>query len=134
MSQQRGLVHAQVREKLWADWLHRWLAREQITPNTYKDTQFLKQTWSFLKPEKRSSEVLSPGNYEWSFEYILPGSSPETIHMARYFWCCYSLKATIERGTFQTNVVASERLRVLRVFDSSALELAHGMVCPYRTE
>ena len=112
-----------------ANGLHRYETHNQtLHPEIHKDNEFLKQTWQFVNPGKHSTEVLDPGNYEWPFEYIIPGDSPETIDGSRYFWCHYRFKATIERGTFQSNVVDRDRIRVLRVFDSDALELAMGAV------
>lgn len=85
----------------------------------------MRRTWDF----KRSSETLPAGNYEWPFDIILPGQTSESVEGLSDSWVIYRMKATIERGMLQPNVLARRQVRVIRTLDSSALELAHVIVC-----
>ena len=98
-------------------------------PNLVKqEEEFLRKTWDFQNNGKRSSEVLPAGNYEYPFEMILPGSTPESVEGLTESWVVYRMKATIERGILQQNQVARKQVRVIRTLDTAALELAHAMV------
>ena len=85
----------------------------------------LRKTWVF----RRTSETLRPGNYEWPFDLILSGDTPESLEGMTETWLVYRMKATIERGMFQQNVIARKQIRMIRTLDPSDLELSHGMVC-----
>lgn len=72
--------------------------------------------------------MLPAGNYEYPFNLILPGSTPESIEGLAETWLVYRMKATIERGMLQQNLVARKQVRIIRTLDTGALELAHAMV------
>jgi len=75
------------------------------------------------------SEILPAGNYEWPFDCIIPGDSPESLEGLTEGWVIYRLKATIERGSiFAHNMHARKHLRVVRTLGPSDLELVHAMV------
>src|ERR1043165_2691245 len=60
---------------------------------------FYRHDWIFLKAEK-DYHVLGPNNYTWDFEFVLPGTLPETIeHPQIQSYIKYNLKATVERYT-----------------------------------
>ena len=59
---------------------------------------------------------------------ILPGSTPESVEGLADTWLVYRMKATIERGILQQNLVARKQVRVIRTLDTAALEFAHAMV------
>ncbi len=67
-------------------------------------------------------------NHVWPFEWALPGTTPESIEGLPRSWNIYRLKATIERGIMQQNVVARKHVRIIRTLDPSDLELSLGMV------
>ena len=69
------------------------------------------------------------GNYEWPFNMIIPGNTPESLEGLADTWIIYRLKATIERGVLQSNSIARKQVRIIRSLDPTALELAHSMVC-----
>lgn len=94
------------------------------------EEEFLRHTWDFQNNGKRSSETLPAGNYEYPFDMILPGSTPESIEGLTETWLVYRMKATIERGMLQQNSVARKQVRIIRTLDTGALELAHAMVNP----
>lgn len=91
------------------------------------DEEFLRHTWDFQNNGKRSSETLPAGNYEYPFNMILPGSTPESVEGLSETWLVYRMKATIERGMLQQNSVARKQVRIIRTLDTGALELAHAM-------
>lgn len=91
------------------------------------EEEFLRHTWDFQNSGKRSSETLPAGNYEYPFDLIIPGSTPESVEGMTDTWLVYRLKATIERGMLQQNSVSRKPVRIIRTLDTAALELAHAM-------
>ena len=98
------------------------------------EEEFLRHTWDFHTSGKRSSETLPAGNYEYPFDMILPGSTPESVEGLTETWLVYRMKATIERGMLQQNSVARKQVRVIRTLDTGALELAHAMVSQWNRQ
>lgn len=88
------------------------------------EEEFLRHTWYF----KKSTEALPAGNYEWPFDKLIPGSTPESLEGLHDSWIIYRMKATIERGMLQQNSIARKQVHILRLLDATALELAHSMV------
>lgn len=78
-------------------------------------------------PSKRKGEVLEKGNYEWKFEYVVPGSFSESVEGLTDNWVTYRMKATLERGMLQQNSVARKHVRLIRTLNPSALELSHAV-------
>lgn len=97
-------------------------------PNYVKsEAEFFRHTWDFVIPSKRKGEILQKGNYEWGFEYVVPGSFSESVEGLTDSWVIYRMKATLERGMLQQNAVARKHVRLIRTLDPSALELSHAM-------
>lgn len=71
--------------------------------------------------------ILPAGNWEWPFEYILPGSTAESVEGMAETHLTYKLKATVARGRLAYDLHAYKPVRVIRTLDPSALELAHAM-------
>ena len=92
------------------------------------DREHLREDWEFLESDKGQSKTLRAGNYEYPFEAILPGTSPESVEGLPDTWIIYRIKATVHRGRFAKDFVTRKHFRVIRTFDDSALELSHGMV------
>lgn len=88
------------------------------------EDRFLRKTWDFGK----GGQTLPADNHAWPFEWALPGATPESIEGLPKSWNIYRLKATIERGIMQQNVVARKHVRIIRTLDPSDLELSLGMV------
>ena len=88
----------------------------------------MRKIWDFQSSGKRNSENLPAGNYEYPFEMVLPGSTPESVEGLTDTWIVYRMKATIERNILQQNLVARKQVRIIRTLDPAALELAHAMV------
>ena len=104
---------------------HRWYQQTSSGANYVKaEEEFMRKTWEF----KRSTEVLPADNYEWPFDQVIPGSTPESLEGLTDSWIIYRMKATIERGVLQTNSLARRQVRIIRSLDPTALELSHSMV------
>jgi len=73
------------------------------------------------------------GNYEFPFEVIIPGDTPESVEGLPESWVIYRMKATIDRGRLQQNIHARKHVRIIRTLDPAALELAHSMVRAHRS-
>ena len=71
--------------------------------------------------------TLAAGNYEWPFEFMLPGDTCESVEGMPEASITYKLKATVARGKLSYDLHAYKRLRVIRTLDSSALEFHHAM-------
>lgn len=71
--------------------------------------------------------ILPAGNYEYPFEYTLPGSTPESVEGIPEASITYRLKATVGRGKLAYDLHAYKHLRVIRTLDPAALELHHAM-------
>ena len=71
--------------------------------------------------------LLPPGNYEWPFELVIDGSTPETIEGLTSSYITYRLEATIRRGKMGYNLHTYKPIRIVRTLGPAALELAHPM-------
>ncbi|MCJ1397494.1 hypothetical protein MMC11_000687 [Xylographa trunciseda] len=91
------------------------------------DREHLHEDWDFVESDRGQSKTLRPGNYEYPFEAILPGTSPESVEGLPDTWVIYRIKATVQRGRFAKDLITRKHFRVIRTFDDSALELSHGM-------
>ncbi|KAI8870946.1 hypothetical protein GQ42DRAFT_154888 [Ramicandelaber brevisporus] len=68
---------------------------------------------------------IAPGNYTFPFEFQLPGTSPETINVAKGR-IVYTLRATLARsGLLARNLVASHDVTVLRYTSDHTRLLRH---------
>lgn len=90
--------------------------------------EIFRQCWAFVNPAKGKTETLVAGNYEFPFEVIIPGDTPESVEGLPESWVIYRMKATIDRGRLQQNIHARKHVRIIRTLDPAALELAHSMV------
>ena len=102
-----------------------WYQNSSNGTNQFRhEEEFLRHTWDF----KKSTELLPAGNYEWPFDMVITGSTPESLEGLQDTWIIYRMKATIERGMLQQNSIARKQVRIIRSLDPTALELAHSMV------
>ena len=88
------------------------------------DKTFLRHVWDL----ENRTRVLAADNHEWLFELVLPGDTSESIEGIPNCWIIYRLKATIDRGFMQQNVLARKHVRIIRTLGPSDLELSQGMV------
>jgi hypothetical protein len=68
------------------------------------------------------------GNYEFPFEVLLPGDTPESVEGLNDSWIIYRMKVTIARSRMAHKLHAQKHLRVVRTLDPSSLELSHATV------
>ncbi|KAI9890451.1 MAG: hypothetical protein M1814_003935 [Vezdaea aestivalis] len=73
-------------------------------------------------------EKLPAGNYEYDFQFVLPGTLPESVEGVPWTGNIYGLKATIEtKGRYVKDVHTKKHVRVVRTLGPNALELSHVM-------
>lgn len=97
-----------------------------------KTTDIFNHLWpSFVGgdgPGSSSKGVTLPtGNYEWPFELIIPGSTPESVEGLSDSYVMYKLKATVARGRLAHDLHTYKPVRIIRTLDPAALELSHSM-------
>ncbi|KAM0246396.1 hypothetical protein ACHAQJ_010232 [Trichoderma viride] len=73
------------------------------------------------------SMTLPAGNYEYPFEYTLPGDTAESVEGIPEASITYRLKATVSRGKFAYDLHAYKHLRIIRTLEPGALEFLHAM-------
>lgn len=71
--------------------------------------------------------TLPAGNYEYPFEYHLPGDTAESVEGIPEASITYRLKATVGRGKFAYDLHAHKHIRVIRTLEPGALEILHAM-------
>ncbi|PHH62641.1 hypothetical protein CDD80_1336 [Ophiocordyceps camponoti-rufipedis] len=71
--------------------------------------------------------TLPAGNYEYPFEFTLPGDTAESVEGIPEASITYRLKATVGRGKLAYDLHAYKHLRVIRTLEPGALELLHAM-------
>ncbi|KAI1310659.1 arrestin [Xylaria venustula] len=92
-----------------------------------RTTSVLKKSWTPYVGDANHHNVLAPGNYEWPFEMMLPGDTPESVEGLYQTGITYLFKATVSRGKLAKNLHAFKRLRIIRTLEPAALELNHAM-------
>jgi hypothetical protein len=110
---------------------------QRITPTGISNNKVEKTTEIFIhkwplfvgdgKGSSSRGTTLSAGNYEWPFEYVLPGTMAESVEGLPESHIIYKLKATVARGKLAYDLHAYKPVRIIRTLDPSALELAHAM-------
>ncbi|KAF4994700.1 hypothetical protein FGRMN_5615 [Fusarium graminum] len=101
---------------------HAWLT----DPGVAHNTNILKHKWPSLIGTNGKSLTLPTGNYEWPFELIMAGDTPESLEGIRDASITYSLRATIGRGKLARHISCSKQVRVIRAFAPTALEFMHS--------
>lgn len=71
-----------------------------------------------------SSHTFAPGNYEFPFETVIPGSIDESIEGMEGAFVAYKLVAVVERGRFTNNLTTKKHIRIIRTLGSDVLELS----------
>ncbi|KAI8631131.1 arrestin [Xylariaceae sp. FL1651] len=92
-----------------------------------RTTTILKHNWPPFVGESTHHNTLAPGNYEWPFEIMLTGDTPESVEGLYQTGITYLLKATVSRGKLAKNLHAFKRLRIIRTLEPAALEFNHAM-------
>lgn len=71
--------------------------------------------------------TLPAGNYEYPFEYMLPGDTAESVEGIPEASITYKLKSTIGRGKLAYDLHSYKHLRIIRTLEPGALEFLHAM-------
>ncbi|KAL8896921.1 MAG: hypothetical protein Q9192_002831 [Flavoplaca navasiana] len=87
--------------------------RLRFTGERRKVDQFFRKNWSFDIPGFSRAGSLPADNYEWPFDYILPGHFPESIEGLDDSWIVYRMKATLDRGVLAQDKVIRKHVRVI---------------------
>ncbi|CAG8532557.1 10506_t:CDS:2 [Ambispora leptoticha] len=88
---------------------------------------FYQHEWTFL-PAKKNYHILSPKNYCWDFELILPGILPETVEGCENGYVHYKLKAVAERHKFALNLNTQRAVHILRCPLPTSLDCTQSLV------
>ncbi|KAF2964869.1 hypothetical protein GQX73_g8694 [Xylaria multiplex] len=137
----KGVVVLCLRESLRVEDVHlrltghcriAWLDGRQTPSGIHnqkvdRTTAILKHNWTPFVGETSHHNVLAPGNYEWPFEIMLAGDTPESVEGLYQTGITYLFKATVSRGKLAKNLHAYKRLRIIRTLEPAALELNHAM-------
>ncbi|KAG5929925.1 hypothetical protein E4U42_003986 [Claviceps africana] len=93
-----------------------------------KATTILEHRWKpFVGVQHGKSMTLSAGNYEYPFEFMLPGDTAESVEGIPEASITYRLKATVSRGKLAYDLHAYKHLRIIRTLEPAALEFLHAM-------
>ncbi|KAI1374445.1 hypothetical protein F4677DRAFT_455448 [Hypoxylon crocopeplum] len=92
-----------------------------------RTTTILRHTFPPFVGETTHHNTLAPGNYEWPFEFLLPGDTAESIEGLYQTGITYVLKATVSRGKLAKNLHSYKRFRIIRTLEPAALEFNHAM-------
>ncbi|PFH60597.1 hypothetical protein XA68_10698 [Ophiocordyceps unilateralis] len=92
-----------------------------------RSTTILDHRWTPFVGTHGKSMTLPAGNYEYPFEFTLPGDTAESVEGIPEASITYRLKATVGRGKLAYDLHAYKHLRVIRTLEPGALELLHAM-------
>ncbi|KAG5998688.1 hypothetical protein E4U54_002141 [Claviceps lovelessii] len=93
-----------------------------------KATTILDHRWKpFVGVQNGKSMTLAAGNYEYPFEFMLPGDTAESVEGIPEASITYRLKATVSRGKLAYDLHAYKHLRIIRTLEPAALEFLHAM-------
>ncbi|KAF4125650.1 arrestin-related trafficking adapter 4/5/7 [Geosmithia morbida] len=87
----------------------------------------LEHRWEPFVGTPGKSLTLPAGNYEYPFEYTMPGDAAESVEGISEASISYRLKATVGRGKFAYDLHSYKHLRVIRTLEAGALEFHHAM-------
>ena len=119
-------------KRLTKDSSHRWTEHRSSAPGISgqkvdKTTTILDHRWQPFVGVHGKSMTLPTGNYEYPFEFLLPGDTAESVEGIPEASITYRLKATISRGKLAHDLHAYKHLRIIRTLEPGALEFLHAM-------
>lgn len=129
---QSSLRMEDVRLRLMGTLRHSWADPRGSAPGVSgqkvdKSTNILEHRWSPFVGTHGKSMTLPAGNYEWPFEFMLPGDTAESVEGIPEASITYRLKATVGRGKLAYDLHAYKHLRIIRTLEPGALEFLHAM-------
>ncbi|TWU77739.1 hypothetical protein ED733_008552 [Metarhizium rileyi] len=92
-----------------------------------KALTILDHRWQPFVGTHGKSTTLPAGNYEYPFEFMLPGDTAESVEGIPEASITYRLKATVGRGKLAYDLHAYKHLRIIRTLEPGALEFLHAM-------
>lgn len=92
-----------------------------------KHTTILEHRWAPFVGTPGKTMTLPAGNYEYPFEYLMPGDTSESVEGIPEASITYRLKATVSRGKLAYDLHAYKHLRAIRAPEPGALEFLHAM-------
>ncbi|RGP67108.1 hypothetical protein FSPOR_6164 [Fusarium sporotrichioides] len=113
----------EIRIRLDGNVRHGWLA----DPGVAHNTNIFKHKWPPLVGASGKSLTLPAGNYEWPFEVLVPGDTPESLDSLPDASITYALRATINRGKLVRHASCGKKLRIIRTLAPTALEFMHNV-------
>ncbi|GKT98106.1 arrestin protein [Fusarium langsethiae] len=129
---QSSLKIEDVRLRLVGTLRHVWADPRGTAPGVSgqkvdKTTTILEHRWAPFIGTHGKSMTLPAGNYEWPFEYMLPGNMAESVEGIPEASITYRLRATVGRGKLAYDLHANKHLRIIRTLEPGALEFLHAM-------
>ncbi|KAI9151695.1 putative HECT-type ubiquitin ligase-interacting protein creD [Paramyrothecium foliicola] len=92
-----------------------------------KTSTLLEHRWPSFVGGHGKSMTLPAGNYEYPFEYMLPGDTAESLEGIPEASITYRLKATVGRGKLAYDLHSYKHVRIIRTLEPGALEFLHAM-------
>ncbi|OAR02837.1 hypothetical protein LLEC1_06195 [Akanthomyces lecanii] len=92
-----------------------------------KTTVILDHRWAPFVGTHGKSMTLPAGNYEYPFDFTLPGDTSESVEGIPEASITYRLKATVSRGKLAYDLHAYKPLRIIRTLEADTLEFLHAM-------
>ncbi|KKA26405.1 hypothetical protein TD95_001402 [Thielaviopsis punctulata] len=121
-------VHLDLSGTLRFSWYDRHTGAGGSVQKVDRTMSLLSHRFPSFEGGKGKSITLEAGNYEWPFEYMLPGNTAETIECVSEAALTYKLTATCVRNKLvASDVQTQKRFRVIRTLDPTALEFHHAM-------
>ncbi|GKU21467.1 unnamed protein product [Fusarium langsethiae] len=113
----------EIKIRLYGNVRHGWLA----DPGVAHNTNIFKHKWPPLVGASGKSLTLPAGNYEWPFEVLMPGDTPESLDGLPDASITYAFRATINRGKLVRHASCGKKLRIIRTLAPTALEFMHNV-------
>ncbi|SPO04873.1 related to ROD1 - O-dinitrobenzene,calcium and zinc resistance protein [Cephalotrichum gorgonifer] len=92
-----------------------------------KTVPILQHRWKPFVGGDGKGAVLQPGNYEFPFEYLVPGDTSESLEGVPEASITYRLKARVVRNRLASDIHTYKHVRIIRTLEPSALEFLHAM-------
>ena len=94
---------------------------------TDRSFPLLEHRWPAFCGGEGKTVTLPAGNYEWPFEFMLPGDTSESVEGVPEASITYKLKATITRGKLAYDLHTYKPLRIIRTLEPGSLEFLHAI-------
>lgn len=121
-------VHLRLAGTLRLSWTQSKMTTAGLSQHKVDRTiPILQHRWKPFIGGEGKSVTLQAGNYEFPFDYTLPGDTAETLEGIPEASISYRLKARLVRRRFASNIHTYKHIRVIRTLEPAALEFLHAM-------